>query len=332
VVDAICAQAGDLLFYSNVLHAPARADAAARLGRLAPWDHARVFFTNSGTEANEAALRVARKATGRLRVAAFDGGFHGRTLGALAACGLGDYRAAAAPLLDGRDAYVLGAFNDVEGLGALVTEECAAVLVEPIQSMGGVRTMTQAFADALRRRCDETGALLVFDEVQTAPARTGRWFCGEHWGLVPDLITTAKGVAAGFPAGALLAGGAAAETVQAGDLGSTFGGGPTACAAIDATLRTLEEIDGPARARRIEAWVREGLAGAAGVDEVLGRGALLGVRVRGDGPALAKRIRDERRVLLGGCPGDPSVLRLLPPLTLSDDELAEGLDALRSVL
>ncbi|MFQ5844344.1 MAG: aspartate aminotransferase family protein, partial [Planctomycetota bacterium] len=326
VVDAVGSQARDLLFYSNVVHAPARAAAAARLCRLAPWDDARVFFTNSGTEANEAALRLARQATGRLRVAAFDGGFHGRTLGALAACGLGDYRAAAAPVVRGCNAYVVGGFGDVDRLERLVTAECAAVLVEPVQSMGGVRPLGEAFARALRRRCDETGALLVFDEVQTAPARTGRWFCGEHWGVVPDLITTAKGVAGGFPAGVLLAGGAAAAAVRAGDLGSTFGGGPTACAAIDATLRTLEEMDGPACARRIEGRVREGIAGAAGVEEVRGLGALLGVRVRGDGPALARRLREERRVLVGGCPGDPGVLRLLPPLNITADELRVGIE------
>lgn len=332
VVEAIARQARELLFYSNVLHTPARAAAAERLARLSPWEDAQVFFSNSGAEANEAALRVARKATGRLKVAAFTGSFHGRTLGAAAACGLGEYRAAAAPLVDPADAYVFGNFNDVDGLRALVTEECAAVLVEPIQSMGGVHSMTAEFAGALRSRCDATGALLLFDEVQTAPARTGHWFCGERWDVAPDLITTAKGVAAGFPAGVLLAAGSVAATVGAGDLGSTFGGGPVACAAIDACLAELEEIDGPARARAIEERVRTALGEAPGVDEIRGHGALLGVRLLGDGPAFAKRLREERHVLVGGCPGDTGVLRLLPPLNITDTELEQGLEAIRSLL
>jgi len=321
VADAIAIQARDLLFYSNVVHVPARARAAARLARLAPWDDARVFFVSSGTEANEAALRLARQATGRFKVVSFRGGFHGRTLGALGACGLESYRGPAPPLLaTGR--YVLGDFN---GAASEIDEETAAVLVEPIQSMGGVNSMTEAFAHALRRRCDATGALLVFDEIQTAPARTGSWFAGERLGVAPDLITTAKGVAAGVPAGVVLARGAVADTVEPGDLGTTFGGGPLACAAIDATLAELEEIDGPARARAIEARVRDGLAG----HEVRGRGALLGVRV--PGPDAVRRLREEFRVLAGGCPGDPTVLRLLPPITIPDAELDAGLAALREV-
>jgi acetylornithine/succinyldiaminopimelate/putrescine aminotransferase len=219
--------------------------------------------------------------------------------------------------------YDFGVFN---GPADLVDGTCAAVLVEPIQSMGGVRVMTAAFARALRRRCDETGALLIFDEVQTAPARTGTWFAGEHWDVKPDLITTAKGIAAGFPAAVVLAKGAVAATVAPGDQGTTFGGGPVACAAIDATLEALEAMDAPLRARAIEARVREGLPGV----EVLGLGALLGVRV--PGPDVTRRLREEHRVLVGGCPGDPTIVRLFPPVTITDAEIDEGLDAIRRVL
>jgi len=323
VVDALCMQARDLLFYSNVVHLPARARAAERLVRLAPWPDAEVFFVNSGTEANETALKIARRATGRTKVVAFRGGFHGRTLGALAASGLDSYRAQAMPLFPGNAHYD---FADLNGDLDVVDETCAAVIVEPVQSMGGMRTMTRAFAQALRRRCDETGALLVFDEVQTAPARTGHWFAGGLWDMEPHVITTAKGVASGFPAGVVLAQGSVAATVKPGDQGTTFGGGPVACAAIDATLAELEAIDGPARATAIEEQVRRRLRG----HEVLGHGALLGVRA--EGGTTVRRLREEHRVLAGSCPGDPQVVRLMPPLTIREEELELGLAALAEVL
>ena len=321
VADAIAMQARDLLFYSNVVHLPARARAAERLARLAPWPDAKVFFTNSGAEANETALKIARKTTGRTNVVAFRGGFHGRTLGALAACGMDKYRAPAAPLVPSGFA-----FAELNGPLDAIDGETACVIVEPIQSMGGMRTMTPEFARALRARCSETGALLVFDEVQTAPARTGCWFAGERWDVKPDLITTAKGVAAGFPAGVVLAPAAVADTVKPGDQGTTFGGGPLACAAIEATLAELEEMDAPARARAIEKRVREGVRGR----EVLGHGALLGIRV--PGPEVVKRLREEHRVLVGGCEGDPTVIRLFPPLVIRDEELDRGLEAILEVL
>ncbi len=321
VADALARQARELLFYSNVVHLPVRARAAQRLTRLAPWPDGRVFFVNSGAEANETALKIARQATGRRRTVAFAGGFHGRTLGALAACGFEGYRAPTDGLVDGVS------FLEFNGDVSPIDESCAGVIVEPIQSMGGVRTMTAEFARALRDRCDETGALLIFDEVQTAPARTGHWFAGERWDIAPDVITTAKGVAAGFPAGVVLLRGRLAETVRPGDQGTTFGGGPLACAAIEATLEELEEIEAPARARRIEARVREALSDR---HEVLGHGALLGVR--GAAPDTLRRLREEHRVLVGGCPGDAGVLRLLPPLTLTDEELDDGLAALGEVL
>jgi len=170
------------------------------------------------------------------------------------------------------------------------------------------------------------GALLVFDEVQTAPARTGHWFAGGLWGMEPHMITTAKGIAAGVPAGVLLAQGSVAGTVRIGDQGNTFGGGPLACAAIEATLMALEEMDAPARAKAIEERLRRRLRGR----ELLGHGGLLGLRA----PAkeTVKRLREEKRVLAATCPGDATVVRLLPPLTISDAELDEGIAAIEAVL
>lgn len=323
VVDAISMQARDLMFYSNLVYLPVRLRAAARLARLAPWPDAEVFFVNSGTEANETALKIARQTTGRRKVISFLGGFHGRTLGALATSGLSKYRKPAARVFVGDGPHAFAKFNrDVD----MITEETAAVLIEPIQSMGGVRAMSRRFAQALRRRCDEVGALLIFDEVQTAPARTGYWFAGEMWDVEPHMITTAKGIAGGFPAGVVLAQGSVAETVRPGDQGTTFGGGPLASAAIDATLAELEEMDAPERAQAIETRVRKELRG----HEVLGHGALLGIRAHG--VKTVRVLRHKHRVLVGSCPGDKEVIRLLPPLTITDEELGEGLAVLKKVL
>ncbi|MHC4955931.1 MAG: aspartate aminotransferase family protein [Planctomycetota bacterium] len=323
LVDAIAEQAKKLQFYSNLVYCEARARAAERLVRLSPYDDGRAFFCNSGAEANETALKIARNATGRKRVVVFEGSFHGRTLGALAASTVAPRKAQADPVIPPGDAYVFAPHGNVPDA---LDESVAAVLVEPIQSMGGMQVMTQEFGEALRRRCDEVGALLIFDEVQTAPARTGAWFYGDSWGLVPDIISTAKGIAGGFPAGVVLVSGSVADSVFFGDQGTTFGGGPLAATAIDTTLAMLEEIDAPARARAIEAMVREGLAGR----EVLGRGALLGVYV--PDKTVVPSLREHHGVLVGGCPGNPSILRLMPPLTITDDELETGLSALREVL
>lgn len=322
VADAIAIQARDLLFYSNIVHLPVRARAAERLARLAPWPDAKVFFCNSGSEANETALKIARKATGRSRVVAFRGSFHGRTVGALAASGLPEYREQASLFPEGLYRFLELNTDDLSAIDDTV----AAVIVEPIQSMGGVRSLTRQFAHALRRRCDETGAMLVFDEVQTAPARTGHWFAGGLFDIEPHMITTAKGIAAGVPVGVVLAQGSVAGTVKTGDQGTTFGGGPIACAAMEATLQQLEEMDAPARARAIEERVRRRLRGR----EVLGHGALLGIR----GPAkeTVKRLREEKRVLAATCPGDATVVRILPPLTITDAELDEGMAAIEAVL
>jgi len=317
IVDAITHQAKELLFYSNLVHLPARASAAERLVRLSPFANGRAFFCNSGAEANETALKIARKATGRTRVMAFEGGFHGRTLGALAASTVAPREAQADPVIPAGSAY------SIEPWGTLPGEGVGAVIVEPIQSMGGMRMMTREIAEALRTRCDEIGALLIFDEVQTAPARTGSWFFGDAYDMRPDIITTAKGVAAGFPAGVVLMSGAVAETVEYGDQGTTFGGGPLAATAIDTTLEVLEDMDAPAAARAIELAVRDALPGT----EILGRGALLGVV--GPGKQVVATLREEHGVLVGGCPGDPRVLRLMPPLNITPAELDFGLAAIR---
>jgi acetylornithine/N-succinyldiaminopimelate aminotransferase len=329
VVEAIRAQAGRLLFYSNVVHNDVRARAVTRLAALAPKSLARVFLCNSGTEANETALKISRKHTGRMRVVAMADGFHGRTLGSLAVTGLPKYRDAAYPLPTQHTTFV--PYGDREAVERAIDDDVAAVILEPIPSMGGIRVAPAAWFQRLRALCSERGALLVFDEVQTGFGRTGATFCGEHFGVVPDLITGAKGVAGGFPAGVVFVREDVAARVALGDQGTTFGGGPLACAAIAATVGVLVEERLAQNAAKVGARLREAIAKVPGVREVAGLGLMLGVNLERPAKPVVRALFD-RCFLTGGSDADPRQVRLLPPLTLSWEEAAPFLDALAAVL
>jgi acetylornithine/succinyldiaminopimelate/putrescine aminotransferase len=318
VVDAIRVQAGRLLFYSNVVHVDVRARAVTRLAALAPEGLRKVFLCNSGTEANETALKLARKHTGRMRVVAMADGFHGRTLGSLAVTGLPKYRDPAYPLATAHTTFV--PYGDDAAVDA-VGDDVAAVILEPIPSMGGVRVADASWFRRLRARCAERGALLVFDEVQTGFGRTGAPFFGEHVGVVPDLITGAKGVAGGFPAGVVFVREDVAAKVALGDQGTTFGGGPLACAAIVATVGVLVEERLAANAKRVGARLVETLSRVPGVRNVTGLGLLLGVNLDRPSKPVVRALFD-RGFLVGGSDADPRQVRLLPPLTLTADEAA----------
>lgn len=310
VAEALAAQAKALVFYSAAGDLAIRHEAAARLTAFAAM--ASVFFSNSGAEANEAALKVAIQLTGRKKLAAFDGAFHGRTLLALSAT---DAPALKAPL-EGLLAPVTRLpFNDAAALEAADFSELAAVIVEPIQSMAGVREADAAWLMALRAKCDGDGCLLIFDEVQTGMGRLGAPFAAQAHGVKPDLLTSAKALASGVPMGAVLMTEAIAAALKPGDLGSTFGGGPLACAALLATLAVIEEEGLMARARAAEASLRAGLEGLVAVR---GRGLLLGLET--ERAAALKAHLFANRILVGGS-GDPAVLRLMPPLTVADTSL-----------
>jgi len=311
VVRAIQEQAARLLFYSNAVYLDVRALAAARLARFAP-EGMRAFLANSGTEANETALKIARMHTGRPGVVSMEGSFHGRTLASLSATGLPPYREKAGPLVPG-SAFV--PFGDAEAARRAVGPETAVVILEPIQSMAGVREAAPDYYRELKEICDEAGALLVFDEVQTAPARTGAPFYGAHVGVIPDLISTAKGIASGFPCGVTLASAEVAARVGHGDQGSTFGGGPLACAALAATLEVIEKEELVENAKRLGAILTRELERIEGVSEVGVRDALLA-----------------RRILVATAPGDENTLRLMPPLVIGPDETDRFTAALREVL
>ncbi len=322
VAAAIAAQAQDLIFYSTAARIPIRDAAAEALLAFAPPSMASVFFCNSGAEANENALKVAARITGRCRFIAFHGSFHGRTLLALSATDEPKLR-------KGYEAFLAPVdflpFHDLAALDQADFSQTAAVIVEPIQSMAGVRTADPAWLAALRKACDDGGALLIFDEVQTGFGRLGSPFAAQHFGVDPDLITLAKGIASGVPMGALLLSAAVAQKLAMGDLGSTFGGGPLACAALLATLEVIREEGLVERAARLGARIKQGLAGSV-VTQVHGEGLLLGLRAPGVAKDLKARLQ-EQRILVGGS-GDPEVLRLMPPLTVTDESVESLLSAI----
>jgi len=327
VVRAIREQAGTLLFYSNVVALPVRARAAQVIAAQAPSPLSKVFFVNSGTEANENAMRLARRFTGRTDVLSFDGGFHGRTADAISAAGLAKYREMGKPNVPG---HRLAPFGDLAAAEAALDEDVAAILLEPIQSLAGVVTAPASYFQGLRTLCDEHGVKLIYDEVQTGFGRTGTFFFAGRHGVVPDLVTLAKGIGSGFPMGAVLVSEEIATTVKPEDYGTTFGGGPLACAAAEATVRVILEEGLLGNVRAGSHRLEQGLAGLARVREVRGEGFLLGVAL--DRPA--RPVREallERGFLVGGS-DLPDVLRLLPPLVLTAEEIDRFLEAVREIL
>lgn len=327
VVRAIADQAARLLFYSSVLPHPNREELARVLARLSPDPLARVFFCNSGAEANENALHLARKTTGRMGMVSLAGGWHGRTVATLAVTDGAKYedgaRRAGMPL--SRKVP----FDDIAALDAAVDDTIAGVILEPVQGMSGARDCSPAFLRAAREICDARGARLIFDEVQCGVGRCGAFTAAESFGVVPDLLTMAKGLASGLPIGALVTTREIADTLVIGDLGSTFGGGPVPCAAALATIAVIEREGLIANAMAVSAQLASG-ALALGIEGVQGRGLLLGLRL-GRPAAPVQRALFERRILTGTS-GDPTVLRLLPPLSFSAAEADRLLDALKEVL
>ncbi|HVF51105.1 MAG TPA: aminotransferase class III-fold pyridoxal phosphate-dependent enzyme [Pyrinomonadaceae bacterium] len=331
VVAAIKSQAESLLFYSNLVYSDVRARAAEKLVGCAPDNLTKAFFCNSGTEANENAMRMARMCTGREGIITFDGGFHGRTADAISATALGKYRELGRPNVPGHTFAEFGSLASVE---ALADASVAAVMLEPVQSMAGVREAAPEFFRALRELCDERGILLIYDEVQTGIGRTGEWFfagSAAGAGVVPDTITLAKALGSGVPVGACLTTENVASRIKENDLGTTFGGGMLAMAAVTATLEAIEQDDMLANVRAVERHLREGLEGVPHVARVRGRGLLLGVEFDASISAQVQKALLERRIITGTS-SDPRVLRLLPPLCLKREEADLFVEALREEL
>ena len=316
VVDAIRKQAGELLFYSNLVYSNARARAAEKLVSIAPSPLAKTFFCNSGTEANENAMRMARMATGREKIITFSGGFHGRTADAISATFLGKYRELGKPNVPG---HVQAEYGNIDSVSELADDTVAAIMLEPIQSMAGVRMAGAGFYRSLRTLCDERGIVLIYDEVQTGVGRTGQWFFAGSdagGGVVPDVVTLAKALGSGVPVGACLVTDAIASHIKENDLGTTFGGGMLAMAAVTATLEVIENDRMLENVRRVESYLRARLRELEQVVAVHGLGFLLGIEFRENAAAVHKRLLE--RKIITGTSSDPKVLRLLPPLCLQE--------------
>lgn len=333
---AVARQAASLIHVSNLFYnGPQLALARALSERT---DGGRVFFCNSGAEANETALklarryqRVVREAPGRTTLVAFDCSFHGRTWGALAVTGQPKHRDGFGEL-PGPVRFC--PYGDSAAARAAIGHDTLAVIVEPIQGEGGVVVPPDDFLPALRRRCDETGALLVVDEVQTGVARTGPLFASHAAGIRPDIMTLAKGLGGGVPIGAIVASPEVARGFVPGSHASTFGGNPLACAAALAVLETIDEQRLCARVADAGERLGRGLAALVAARptqalEARGRGLLAGLHVRGDAVALQARAR--ARGLLVSVAGG-TVLRLTPPLIVSDQEIDEALAILDTII
>lgn len=328
LVKAISKQAGKLIFFSNAVYNDTRAEAAKMLVENAYPGSKSVFFTNSGTEANEVALKIARRATGRPRVIAMETGFHGRTVGSISVTGNQKLRDDFPENLSNLTDFV--PIGDFDTLEALMGEDVAAIILEPITSVGGVRIASRKYYDSLRELCLGYGTALIFDEVQTGFGRTGQMFAGMHWGLEPDIVTCAKAAGGGFPLGAVILNEAIASAPAPGEHGCTFGGSPLAMAALRANLEIIKAQDLVKNAREMEIIVRDILGAIPEILAITGKGLLLGLELECPAKPIVQGLLS-RKIIVGGC-DRPQMIRLLPPLTVKEEHIQQLADALVEAL
>jgi predicted acetylornithine/succinylornithine family transaminase len=329
IADAIAQQARTLVHVSNLYGSVPGTDVAITLDRLLGGG-GQIFFTNSGAEAIECAIKLARKwgGDGRYGVVSAYGSFHGRTLGALHATGQPAKWEGFQPLPEG---FRHVAWNDLAALEAAIDPTVAAVLLEPIQGAGGVHPATAEYFEGVRRLCDERGLLMIVDEIQTGLGRTGEWFGFQHFGVEPDVVTMAKALGNGMPIGACWAKRDVAAVFQPGDHGTTYGGQPLAASAARATLEILERVNAPQLAERAGAEFRHLLETIEGVIQVRGLGLLLAAElaVGIDAKAVASDLL-QRGLIVNAV--SPTSLRFAPPLIVSESEIAKAVDLLSAVL
>jgi acetylornithine/N-succinyldiaminopimelate aminotransferase len=331
LVEAVREQAGKLWHTSNMYQIPGQQKLAQRLVDVTFADS--VFFANSGAEAVECALKMARKyqhdngKPERFRVIAFSNAFHGRTMSTIAAGGQEKHLTGFAPNMEGFDHVPFGNLNAVR---AAITNETGAILVEPIQGEGGIRPASRDFLNGLRQAADEFGLLLIFDEVQCGVGRTGKLFAHEWSGVMPDIMSVAKGLGGGFPVGACLAREGAAAALSAGSHGSTFGGNPMAMAAANAVLDVilapgfLESVNKVAK----KLWIQlSDLAAShpAVIEEIRGSGLMIGIKCKVDSSDLRSKLLDARMLSVGA---EDNVIRILPPLIIEESHIDEAMQIL----
>ncbi len=328
LIEALTAQAGKVWHVSNLYDVPGQETLARRLTEATFAD--RVFFTNSGAEALECAIKTARRyqfAKGnpeRFHIITFEGAFHGRTIATIAAGGQEKYLEGFGPKAPGFDQVP---FGDLDAVKAAITDETAAILIEPVQGEGGLRSASHEFLRALRQICDEHGMLLVLDEVQCGVGRTGKFFAHEWAGITPDIMAVAKGIGGGFPLGACLATEEAASGMKAGTHGSTYGGNPLAMAVGNAVLDVVLADGFLDHVREVALTFRQGLASLKDrfpdiIEEIRGEGLMLGIKAKVANTDLLMAMREEHVL---GVPAGDNVVRLLPPLIVTVEEAREGL-------
>ena len=332
---AVALQSSTLAHVSNIYYTPQQAELAERLTQKSFAD--RVFFCNTGAEANEAAIKFSRKfhyaqGSARKEFVSFSGSFHGRTMGSLALTSKSQYRTPFEPVMPGA---VFGKFNDLDSARNLINEQTAAVIVEPMQGEGGIYAATPEFLQGLRALCDERGALLIFDEVQCGLGRTGTLWAHERASVTPDIMTVAKPLAGGLPIGATLVTQAVADSVQFGDHGSTFAGGPIVCAAA---LTVLDRIEAQGFLEHVGNMgkllldgLRDALGGCDHVVEVRGTGLLIGVQLS---TKVAGKVVTACQVsgLLVISAGDGDVVRIVPPLVITKADIEEAIPILQKAV
>ena len=325
LISAITKQANELGHVSNLYAHPRAIELAEKIKDLTGSTEAKVFFCNSGAEANEAALKLSRL-SGRKKIVSTLGSFHGRTIGALSMTGQVAKRKAFLPLL--KDVAFIP-YNDVKAAKKTISKKVAMVIVEPIQGENGVVVPDLGYLKTLREITSKHGALLVFDCVQTGMGRTGQWFGFEHEGVVPDVITLAKGLGGGLPLGAMIAIGSASSLFEPGSHGSTFGGSPVACASALASIKYLEDESILQRVKTLELTLKLEISKNPIVAKVRGSGLLIGIVLK---EPIAKKFVSDLQIngVLANATSD-SVIRIAPPLIVSDSQVSQFIEVFRKV-
>ncbi len=335
VVKTLSEQAGTLMHTSNLYQIPLQQTLAAALARVSGMDN--MFFGNSGAEANECAIKIARlygkgKGIERPTLIVMDSSFHGRTLATLTATGNRKVQAGFEPLVEG---FARAPFNDIEAVKQIAAHNSnvVAIMVEPIQGEGGIQVPDEDYLRNLRSLCDEKGWLLILDEVQSGNGRTGSYFCYQQSGILPDVVTTAKGLGNGLPIGVCLARGAAAEVLKPGNHGSTFGGNPLSCAVAATVIAEIERLQLCERAgklgKRMQDAFHHRLDGRNNVVDIRGKGLMLGIQLDSNCTDLVGKAL-ERGLLINVTA--ECVIRLLPPLIISDDEADQIVDTICTLI
>ncbi len=330
VVQAINEQAARLITCHGTFYNDSRAAFMERLVKIAPKGLNKALLTNSGTESVEAAIKLARRRTARKKIVSMKGAFHGKTYGSLSATWNKKYRDPFGPLLDG---FEFAEYGDPASLAQLVDQDTAAVLAEPVQGEGGIIVPPPDYLRQVREICDQKGALLILDEIQSGLGRTGKMWASEHWGVVPDVMTVSKGLGGGLPIGAALATDDVAGSLKGGEHTSTFAGNPLSCAAASATVDFITQNDLPRQAKEKGERMKAGLSRIASehrlVREVRGLGLMLAMQTRVD--ILSQLLSAEAKGVIFAYAGRDT-FRFLPALVIGDDQVSKGLDVLGQVI